>query len=160
MGTFLGTYRLEKQSKSHRVSENSITIGIPIQTDVTSWVILASFWVTWKSWYENRSCSKAIYFHPNPWKPSRDMITKYLVLDFQCLGRLEVCGRCSQWLEGFWNICNQERSFCFDLPEPNHICPPSTVNHWTGANATRLTTSTATKVHRETNRFGVLTTRR
>ncbi len=31
VGTFLGSYRLEKRSKSHGVSENSITIGIPIQ---------------------------------------------------------------------------------------------------------------------------------
>ena len=30
MGTFLGSYRLEKQSKSHGVSENPITIGISI----------------------------------------------------------------------------------------------------------------------------------
>ena len=36
MGTFLGTYRLEKRSKSHGVSENSIAIGIPIQM-VTRW---------------------------------------------------------------------------------------------------------------------------
>ena len=34
MGTFLGSYRLEKRSKSHGVSENSITIGIPIQMDI------------------------------------------------------------------------------------------------------------------------------
>ena len=34
MGTFLGPYRLEKRSKSHGVSENSITIGIPIQMDI------------------------------------------------------------------------------------------------------------------------------
>ena len=34
MGTFLGSHRLENQSKSHGVSENSITIGIPIQTDI------------------------------------------------------------------------------------------------------------------------------
>ena len=31
MGTFLGSYSLEKRPKSHGVSENSITIGIPIQ---------------------------------------------------------------------------------------------------------------------------------
>ena len=30
-GTFLGTYRLEKRSKSHGVSDKSITIEIPIQ---------------------------------------------------------------------------------------------------------------------------------
>ena len=36
MGTFLGSYRLEKRSKSHGVSENSIIIGIPIQM-VTRW---------------------------------------------------------------------------------------------------------------------------
>ena len=34
MGAFLGSYRLEKRSKSHGVSENSITTGIPIQTDI------------------------------------------------------------------------------------------------------------------------------
>ena len=34
MGTFLGSYRLEKRSKSHGVSENSITIGIPIQMEI------------------------------------------------------------------------------------------------------------------------------
>ena len=34
MGTFLGSYRLEKRSKSHHVSENSITTGIPIQMDI------------------------------------------------------------------------------------------------------------------------------
>ena len=33
---FLGTYRLEKQSKSHGDSGNSITIGIPIQMDTHS----------------------------------------------------------------------------------------------------------------------------
>ena len=35
MGTFLGSYRLEKRSKSHGVSENSITIGIPIQMNIS-----------------------------------------------------------------------------------------------------------------------------
>ena len=34
MGTFLGSYRLEKRSKSHGVSENLITIGIPIQMNI------------------------------------------------------------------------------------------------------------------------------
>ena len=34
MGTFLGSYRLEKRSKSHGVSENSITIGISIQMSI------------------------------------------------------------------------------------------------------------------------------
>ena len=34
MGTFLGSYRLEKRSKSHRVSENTFTIGISIQMNI------------------------------------------------------------------------------------------------------------------------------
>ena len=34
MGTFLGSYRLEKLSKSHGVSDKFITIGIPIQMDI------------------------------------------------------------------------------------------------------------------------------
>ena len=34
MGTFLGSYRLEKRSKSHGVSENFIIIGIPIQMEI------------------------------------------------------------------------------------------------------------------------------
>ena len=35
MRAFLGSYRLEKRSKSHGVSENPITIGIPIQMNIS-----------------------------------------------------------------------------------------------------------------------------
>ena len=40
MGTFLGSYRLEKRSKSHGVSKNSITIGIPIQMSICRSLLL------------------------------------------------------------------------------------------------------------------------
>ena len=40
MGTFLGPYRLEKRSKSHGVSENSITIEIPIQMSICRSLLL------------------------------------------------------------------------------------------------------------------------
>ena len=40
MGTFLGYYRLEKRSKSHGVSENFITIGIPIEMNTCRSLLL------------------------------------------------------------------------------------------------------------------------
>ena len=40
MGTLLGSYRLEKRSKSHGVSENSITIEIPIQMNICRSLLL------------------------------------------------------------------------------------------------------------------------
>ena len=40
METFLGSYRLEKLSKSHGVSENSITVGIPIEMNTCRSLLL------------------------------------------------------------------------------------------------------------------------
>ena len=43
METFLGFYRLEKRSKSHGVSENSITTGIPIQMDTSLFLSVSMY---------------------------------------------------------------------------------------------------------------------
>ena len=57
MGTFLGSYRLEKRSKSHGVSENSITIGIPIQMSICRSLLLElHFWSLLKSAGKMTSC--------------------------------------------------------------------------------------------------------
>ena len=62
METFLGSYRLEKQSKSDGVSENSITIGISIQIRIPCCPsIRIHFVLLLKSAGKMTSCKKYLF---------------------------------------------------------------------------------------------------
>ena len=73
MGTFLESYRPEKLSKSHGVSDKSITIGIPMQMSICRRPSFQVTYATQKDAHGNRSPAKANKNWPELFIPVIDM---------------------------------------------------------------------------------------